>query len=77
MSMMRCNCCGNHIDTDFDCEGAWDVVVKGSDKKKAFVCGSCCEEYLTEDEIFDPDLPAERAMRDKGDAMAAKAEDMR
>ena len=75
MSMMRCNCCGNYIDTDYNAEGEWDVPVKGSDKKKDFVCGSCCEEFLTEDGVFDEDLPADRAMRDRGDAIAAMAGD--
>lgn len=75
MSMMQCDCCERHIDTDWDCEGEWDVKVKNSDKTKDFVCGACCEKYLTEDLIFDPDLPETTALRDKGDAMAALAED--
>jgi hypothetical protein len=53
MSMMACSCCGEFRDTDGD--GEWDVkTVTG--KTKDFICGVCCEKYLQEDGVFNPDL---------------------
>lgn len=57
MSIMACSYCGEFRDTD-DGEGMWDVPRVGSTKTYDFVCGVCCDKYITEDEKFDPELEA-------------------
>ena len=80
MSMIICNDCGGYCDTD-DGGGCWEI------KGKDYVCQTCLEDpdhdYLNED---DGDLKPEhlsdmakqdRAFHDRGEAMAAMAEDRR
>lgn len=55
MSMLACSYCGDFADTD-DGEGSWDVPKINSAKTYEFVCGCCCEKYLTEDGKLDPEL---------------------
>lgn len=80
MSMMFCSYCGDLADTD-DGECHWDVKKLSSPKVYEMVCGICAEKYLTEEDHYtgeiylDPDLEEKLAMQDKGDAMAAQAED--
>jgi hypothetical protein len=73
--MLSCSYCGDFHDTD-DSEGNWDVKKLNAQKVYEFVCGCCSEQYITEDGILDPDLPQKMAYLDKGDAMAAMAEDL-
>jgi hypothetical protein len=79
MSMMACSYCGEFRDTD-DGEGMWDVPKfchprRTSPKVYDFVCGVCCDQYITEDGELDEDLPEKMHMLDQGDRMAAIAED--
>lgn len=74
MSMLACSYCGDFADTD-DGEGHWDVAILGTDRKYEFVCGVCAEKHINEDEVFDHALPEKSAYHDKGEAMAALAED--
>lgn len=53
--MYDCSYCGRWADTD-DGEGKWDVPRINSTKKYTYVCGVCCEKYVTEDGQFDEAL---------------------
>jgi hypothetical protein len=75
MSMLACSYCGDFADTD-DGEGLWDVPKVNSTKVYEFVCGRCRENHVTEDGKLDPNLEEQRALHDRGEAMAAMAEDM-
>jgi hypothetical protein len=79
MSMMRCGCCDGFSDTD-DGEGTFEI--KGRD----YVSQTCLEDeahgYLDEDtgdikpEHLSDSAKRDRALHDKGEAMAAQAEDL-
>lgn len=56
MSFLPCSYCGDFADTDGD--GEWEVPKINSNKKYDFVCGMCCEKYLTENGQLDPELEA-------------------
>jgi hypothetical protein len=75
MSILACSYCGDFADTDSG-EGHWDVKRVRSTRILDFVCGCCVEKYVNEDGELDPNLEEERAMHDKGEALAAMAEDM-
>ena len=77
--MIRCNCCDDFFDTDGG-EGSFEI------KGKDYVCQPCLEDesrdYLDEDtgdirpQHLSEGAKRERALHDKGEAMAALAEDM-
>lgn len=76
MSMMRCNDCCGYFDTD-DGDGCWEI------KGKDYVCQSCLEDpvsdYLDDGDLkpehLSEDAKRERARRDRGEMMAALAEE--
>jgi hypothetical protein len=47
MSIMRCDKCDRHIDTDFNVEGEFGI--DGYD----YICGGCLDEHDTEQETSD------------------------
>lgn len=56
MSVVECSSCGRYRDPK-NAEGRWDVPQVNSTERHDFICGVCEEQYITEDGLFDPDLP--------------------